>query len=282
MKNFIESEYQPALPEQAGYHVIPVPYEASVSYGAGTANGPEAILEASQQLEAFNGSSCPGEAGIYTSLPVNCEGTPQAVTERIKDTVAHALSHGAIPVILGGEHTVTLGAIEAMRQRYDSFGVVQFDAHADLRYTYEESQYSHACVMRRILERDIPIFQIGARALSLPEHELRELHHIPHLDARDIARNGIPTPLLPADFPEAIYITFDLDAFDSALMPATGTPEPGGLNWHQALDLLELSCEGRTIIGFDVVELAPIQVLYGCTYPAARLVYEIMAISSSR
>jgi len=279
MNNFLESEYLPAEPEQARFHIIPVPYEASVSYGTGTEHGPEAIIDASQQLEAFNGRSCPGEAGIFTAQPLNCDGSPQAVTTRITDAVALSLDHGAVPVILGGEHTVTLGAIEAIRQRYDSFGIVQFDAHADLRHSYEDSQYSHACVMRRVLERDIPVFQIGVRALSLPEHELRELHHIPHLDAREIARNGVTTPLLPDGFPKNIYITFDIDAFDSSLMPATGTPEPGGLFWYQALELLELSCMGRTIVGFDVVELAPIQFLHGCNYTAARLVYEIMALT---
>jgi agmatinase len=280
MRGFLESEYPPSQPETADFHVIPVPYEASVSYGTGTANGPEAILEASQQLEAFIGTSCPGDAGIYTTPPVNCDGTPQEVIERIRGTVQFSLENGSIPIVLGGEHTVTLGAIEAMHKYYDSFGVIQFDAHADLRYTYQDSQFSHACVMRRILERDIPVFQVGVRALSLPEHELRELNHIPHLDAREFTQTGIPGVLLPEDFPETLYITFDVDAFDPSIMPATGTPEPGGLHWYQALELLENVSKGKKIAGFDVVELSPVTGLHACDYTTAKLVYEMMAFIS--
>ena len=276
MHAFLESEYAPLPPDKALFHVIPVPYEASVSYGSGTANGPDAILAASFQLEAFNGRNCPGEAGIFTAPPVDCGGPPESVLARISSAVSQTARASKIPVILGGEHTVTLGAVQAFIKHSMPFGVVQFDAHADLRQSYEDSPFSHACVMRRICERTIPIFQIGVRALSLPEHELRKSQHIPFLDARDIAVNSIPDIILPLDFPELIYISFDIDAFDPSLMPATGTPEPGGLLWHQALNLIENISTGKRIIGFDVVELAPIPQLHSCDYTAARLVYELM------
>ncbi len=266
---FLDSEIPNLAPEQCLFQVIPAPYEKTVSYGGGTAQGPEAIILASGQLEAYDGASCPCEQGIHT-LP------PAATLEAIETAVAHVAAMGRIPVLLGGEHTVTYGALKALRDAGETFGVIQFDAHADLRDTYEGDPFSHACVMRRALDMNLPLLQIGVRALSPPEVELRKSRAIPHYDADRIGRHGVPGQLLPADFPQKVYITFDVDGLDPSIMPATGTPEPGGLTWWQAMDCLAAITASRTVIGFDVVELAPIDSLHAADFTAARLIYNLM------
>ena len=271
MKKFLESEIPDLPAEQCLFHVIPAPYEKTVSYGEGTAQGPEAILEASFQLEAYDGVSCPCTHGIFTH--------PEAATlEEISEAVSAVLKLGGIPVVLGGEHTVTYGALQAFKQAGTEFGVVQFDAHADLRDTYNGDPLSHACVMRRAVEMDIPLFQIGVRALSLHEVQLREERNIPHLDGYDIGLNGIPAHLLPDGFPEKVYVTFDLDALDPSIMPSTGTPEPGGLDWFHTFKSMEQIAADKTVIGYDVVELAPIEKLHAPDFLAARLVYNFMGV----
>ncbi len=306
---------------KALFHVIPVPYEESVSYGDGTALGPAAILEASNQLELSDGLSVPAELGIYTHAPVNCDGPAEIVLEHIETATHAALHHGGIPVLLGGEHTVTYGALKALRddraaiasahgpdfahKSAPTFGVIQFDAHADLRDSYEGSKWSHACVMRRAVnvvgnelgnglgneeEGDadglgLPLVQFGVRAMGLDEMAFRAASSVVHYDAAVLAGFGhhsaLPEDLLPADFPEDIYITFDVDGLDPSIMPATGTPVPGGIGWYQALAILERVIKGRRVIGFDVVELAPIDASAGghaWNFTAARLVYAIMGM----
>lgn len=277
-KNFHGDDVEQSSPKKALFHILPVPYEKSVSYGTGTALGPKAILDASTQLELFDGKSIPAEAGIHTLPPVNCDGDHEEALERIDDAVSMILEYGKIPVILGGEHTVTNGSLRAIKREHEEFGIVQFDAHADLRDSYEGSPYSHACVMKRTFDAKIPFFQIGVRSISQEGVQLREEHQIPRLDANQLYQNGIPDPLLPSDFPEKIYITFDIDALDPSIMPATGTPEPGGLQWYQSLELLDKIIMGRTVIGFDLVELAPIESLPHPDFTAAKLVYSIMGM----
>ncbi len=277
---FLESELSPAStgqPDQPLFHVIPVPYEKTVSYGTGTAAGPAAILQASQQLEAFDGTAVPASRGIRTLAPINCaDNNAETILARIADAVGAALDQQSVPILLGGEHTVTLGAAQALSRRPQPVGIVQFDAHADLRDAYEGTRFSHACVMRRVLECNIPLFQVGVRSLSLDEHEFRRKHAVPHMDAVDLVQQQAPYCKLPENFPEAVYVTFDVDAFDASLMPATGTPEPGGLSWPQALSVLHSIAAQRRIIGFDVVELAPITGWHAADFTAAKLVYTMM------
>jgi len=271
MKKFLESEI-PDLPlEECLFHVIPVPYEKTVSYGGGTAKGPEAILEASYQLEAYDGVSCPCEQGIHTH-------EPQYTLEFLEREISNILKLGKIPVMLGGEHTVTVAALRALKESGEEFGIVQFDAHADLRATYEGDPLSHACAMHHAVEMGIPLFQIGVRALSLPEVELRKEKNIPHLDGYDIGRTGIPEKLLPEGFPEKVYVTFDVDGLDPSIMPSTGTPEPGGLTWFQTIECLEQIVENKTVIGCDFVELAPIDHLHAPDFLIARLIYNFMGL----
>jgi agmatinase len=175
---------------------------------------------------------------------------------------------------------VTLGAVRACVTARRRIGVIQFDAHADLRETYEGTPYSHACVMRRVSELGIPFLQLGVRALSPAEAEFRKSAGIQHCDAEALART-IPARLLPRSFPRDVYITFDVDALDPGIMPATGTPEPGGLQWWQTMELLRRVSKGRRIVGFDVVELAPVRGLHGPDFTAARLAYNLMGIAAA-
>lgn len=274
---FLASELPPTTPEKARFHVLPVPWEATVSYGGGTAAGPAAILRASQQLEVFDGYSVPAQEGIFTHPAVDCAGEAEAVLSRIESAVSAILDLKGLPVLLGGEHTVTLGALRALKARFGTFGVVQFDAHADLRAEYSGTRYSHACVMRRACELGLPLFQIGVRAVSPAELEFRAATpSISHLDATALWERGIPDPLLPSGFPEQVYVTFDVDGLDSSLMPATGTPEPGGLTWREAMAAIRLATSGRRVLGLDVAELAPEPGLRHAEYTAARLTYALM------
>lgn len=269
----------PSAPAKARFHVIPVPYEKTVSYGHGTDAGPHAILKASAQLETFDGHSNPSELGIFTADPLDCSGDAVSVLSNIREAVNTRLSfHNAIPVVLGGEHTISSAVIAAVADKFgkDKVGVVHFDAHCDLRDTYDGTKWSHACVMRRVHESGVALYQIGTRSYCVEEHEYRKKHNIPYVDAETLHRVGTRAVVLPQDFPEKIFISFDIDALDSAVMPATGTPCPGGLTWAQAMELLERITQERTCVGFDVVEFAPIEGLHFADFAAAQLVYNMM------
>lgn len=277
---FLELDIPPSPFDEARIHIIPVEMEKSVSYGRGTAAGPAAILTASLQLEAFDGKTIPGKAGIHTHQPLPCK-AEKAVDdlEAIAAEVEEVIKKNGLPAILGGEHTVTLGALKAFTGSGKKIGVVQFDAHADLRDSYENNHLSHACVMRRVHEMNIPFMQIGIRSLSEEEHRFRGANNIHSLDAADLYAKGIPPEILPRDFPEQIYITFDVDCFDACIMPATGTPEPGGLTWYQVMELLHKVTEERRVCGFDVVELAPISGMQAPDFTVAKLVYTLIGLA---
>lgn len=274
--NFLGLEPAWCDPATARYAVLPLPYEATVSYGHGTAAGPRAIIQASQQVELFDGTGEPAAAGILTEAPVVFAGrSPEEDLAAIRTCVEAILDAGRLPIGLGGEHTVTFPCVEALWRRRQDFGVVQFDAHADLREEYGGTPWSHACVMRRVHELGVPLFQVGVRSLSRPEAEYRARHGIGHLDAA-AAGGAWPEPLLPDDFPPNVYLTFDVDALDPAVVPATGTPEPGGLGWYQALAAIAAVARRRRILAFDVVELAPVPGLHLADFAVAKLVYAII------
>lgn len=274
---FLQDDLAPAPPDRAGFHVIPAPLEQTVSYGGGTRRGPAAILRASVQLEAWLKGSIPGRCGIHTAPEVPCEGRDiQGVLADAGAAAVAAVDAGACPVLLGGEHTVTLGPVRALAEAGYEIGVVQIDAHADLRHTYQGSRFSHACVMRRIAELGIPFYQVGVRSLSAEEAAFRADTGVPYADAEEICRRGPAAIRLPEDFPRQVYLTFDVDGLDPSLMPATGTPEPGGLGWYAAIDAVDRTLAGRTLLAADVVELAPIPGWHAADFTAAKLVYEIM------
>jgi len=288
-QQFMDSEFPSTDAGKALFHIIPAPLEKSVSYGKGTANGPKAIIDASQQLEKLDGFSIPGERGIYTKyLDLGKITGSNNETEEflglIEKEVFDSILGKHIPIILGGEHTVSLGAFRAINNSKSPYkgktGIIQIDAHGDLRDEYEGSKLSHACVMRRAFDLGFPIFQLGVRIISLEETDFRKNNRkINYIDAYKAVTENINKIKLPDDFPENVYITIDVDGFDISIFPATGTPVPGGLGWYQVLSMIESVAKQRRIIGFDVVELAPIAALHASDFAAARLVYHVMGIT---
>jgi len=265
--------------------ILPVPYDATSSYQAGARFGPAALIAASHQVEMFD-EQLQQETyriGIHTCPAVrpNAAG-PEAMIADVREAYEQLLDAGKFVVLVGGEHTVTLGAIAALRRKRADrpFGVVQFDAHRDLRPAYDGTPWSHACVMARVVEWGLPVVQLGVRAWSLEENEVGASASVTSLTARDLA-TGNPVELLNgalANLPEDVYLTFDLDALDPSIMPSTGTPEPGGLLWYPTLQLIEEVVRRRRIIGFDVVELAPIAGLVAPDLLAARLLYRTLGL----
>lgn len=277
--HFLGSEIEQADPGRAAIHVLPVPYEKTVSYGGGTRNGPSAILDASWQLETWDGQSSPCVRGIHTCTPVDCSGAADSVIAGIAAATAQILRHGAFPVVLGGEHTVTGGVLKGLQDAgFDDFGIVQIDAHADLRDAYEGDPLSHASVMKRAVDLGIPIFSLGVRAFCEEERDARLAHDVRHLDAEDLVPRGINTVTLPDDFPSRVFFTLDIDGMDPSVFPSTGTPVPGGLGWYQTLGLFEAVAAQRRIIGFDIMEFSPIPGFHAYDFAAALLTYKMLGI----
>jgi len=276
---FLGSELPALTPEAARFHVLPVPYEKTVSYGGGTARGPAAIIAASDQLERWDGHSDPGAEGIYTWPAIDCSGPAEAVIASIAAAVRRILDLGKLPVVLGGEHTVTWGVIRGyLDAGVRDFGVVQIDAHADLRDRYEGDPLSHASVMRRIVEAGIPLFQLGNRAYCEEERTARADFAVDFIDADQLVPSAVGSIVLPERLPPEVFFTLDVDGIDPSVLPATGTPVPGGLGWYQTLALFESVARQRRIIGFDVMEFAPIPGFHAYEFAAALLAYKLMGI----
>ncbi len=276
---FLASEIEQSPLNKAGFAVLPVPYEKTVSYGGGTSLGPAAILEASEQLETWDGKSNPSLLGIPTCETVDCSVSPDQVIENIANATQAILEAGAMPVVLGGEHTVTYGVIKGyLNAGIRDFGVVQIDAHADLRDAYEGDPLSHASVMKRVVDEGIPLYQLGIRAYCEEEMQTRKDKGVYFQDAEELVPNNIQSITLPEDFPQNVFFTLDIDGMDPSVFPSTGTPVPGGLGWYQTLGMFESVAKQRTIIGFDIMEFAPIEGFHAYDFAASLLTYKMMGI----
>lgn len=277
---FLDSELTDAErdPATAAFHVIPMPLEKTVSYGSGTARGPAAILEASQELERLCSGREPCRAGIVTEPEIDCSGSIETALDALRTRARSIVRRGKIPVTLGGEHSLTYGAVmgvlEALRC---PIGIIQVDAHADLRIAYQGEPHSHASVMHLLAEEGVRLAQFGVRALCAQEVESRARNRVVSADAEDLVVGNVFGVDLPDDFPQSVYVSFDVDGLDPSIMPATGTPVPGGLAYYQALHLVEHALKGRTCVGLDVVELAPISGQPAWDFTAAQIVYRLMA-----
>lgn len=276
---FLGSEIEHPEFDDALFHVVPIPFEASVSYGGGTALGPRAILDASWQLETWDGKSMPSELGIYTHAPVPVDSDSDTVMQSIADVVEPIARHGHVPVGIGGEHSVTYGIIRGLLAAgVTDLGVVQIDAHADLRDAYEDNPLSHASVMRRIVDLGIPLYQLGVRAYCQEEIDAREQYGVHYQDADTLVPGNIMRLDLPDDFPPNVFFTLDIDGMDPSVFPSTGTPVPGGLGWYQTLSLFESVVAQRHLVGFDLMEFAPIEGFHAYEFSAAQLLYKMMGI----
>ena len=265
-------------PGSAAVGIVPVPYDATATWKRGTADGPAAIIEASQHIELYDieTHSQPHLHGIQTHAPLVCHDSPETLTKLVRKQIEDLLDNNQLPIILGGEHSVSIGAFEAVAGRYNNLTILQIDAHADTRDTYEGSSHNHACVMARAREL-CDIMQVGIRSMDASEVHAIEPSRI--IYAHEILscpdKSWIDRAI--AQLNQDVYITIDVDAFDSSIMHATGTPEPGGLQWSHMNDLIKKVAEIRTIVGFDVVELLPTAGLHACDFVAAKLVFRVLA-----
>jgi agmatinase len=274
------SDYQ-----QSRFVLLPLPYDLTTSYRPGARGGPQAILSASRYVELYDEElqGEPYQVGIHT-LPAlePVAAGPEAECARVEQIVGWLLDDGKFPILLGGEHALTIGAIAAVARRRKNFSVLQFDAHADLRDEYEGTRFSHACVGRRIAER-ARLVQIGIRSLSAEEASyLKSASSVTVGYAAELQRDPLLVARLLQQLQDPVYITIDLDVFDPSIMPATGTPEPGGLDWYAVINLLRTVCEDHEVIGADVVELAPLPGQVAPDFLAAKLIYKLVGYLSSR
>lgn len=278
----IEEKYE--VLESASFVVVPVPYDLTTTYQGGTRKGPAAILEASCNMELYD-EEIKAEiyrVGIHTMEPLEAVASgPEGMLERIEEAVSGVFDLGKIPVMLGGEHSITLGAVRAARKRYPKLSVLHLDAHADMRMSYQGTPYSHACIGRRMIEL-CPVVQAGIRSMSVEEADFLRKRKLPVYSAATIRRDRAWVGKLIRHLTGDVYISVDLDALDPAVMPATGTPEPGGMLWHDVLDLLREVCRKKNVIGFDLVELAPIPGMVAPDFLAARLAYRMMGYVSQK
>ncbi|MDR2344505.1 MAG: agmatinase [Planctomycetaceae bacterium] len=270
-------------PATAKFLIQPIPYEGTVSFIKGTINGPDAILAVSDQVEHFDEELLfdMTQHGVATLPSIPPADSPEEQFDRIYQTVRERklFRNGRIPIFLGGEHSITPPIVRVAAEIYNEISVLQFDAHADLRNSYTGTKYSHGSAMRRVLEYTSNLVQVGIRSFS--EEELN--------DCQDRVKKFITPELLKKDYSFCldqilhkltgqIYITIDIDAFDPAYAPGTGTPEPGGLAWREVTDILKHVSESKKIIGCDIVEVAPLGGKNVITeFTAARLVGKLMA-----
>jgi len=268
-------------PATAKIAVLPVPYDRTSTWKKGADSGPAAIIEASHQVEwyAIPTGSEVYRQGIATLRPIVCDEGPERLADMVDEHVSALLRAGVLPIVLGGEHSVSIGAIRAAANSRPGTSVLQIDAHADTREEYQGSRFNHACVMARVREW-CSVVQVGIRAVDRTEMEGLDPHRV--FWAHEIAA-ARPTDTVWMDdavsrLGDPVWVTIDLDAFDPSLVPATGTPEPGGLDWYQITGLLERVARRRQVIGFDVVELLPTDGHWSSSFLAAKLIYRFLSM----
>lgn len=266
--------------EKAKVVIFPVPYSSTTYWGSGTKEGPQAIIEVSRHLELYDIETRkdPSKEGIFT-LPFlePSKNSPAETIARIEKVIFSLLEDKKFVVMIGGEHSITLGSVKAFARQFKNFSVLQVDAHTDLRDEFEGTKYHHGCVVRRIRELKIPVTAVGIRSISPEEAEYIKKEKIKNI----FYAPAIPLNKIIASLKENVYLSFDLDALDPSIMPAVGTPEPGGLDWYETLNLIRAVAQKRKVIGADLIELSPIAGLEAPNFLAAKLVYKIIAYTRS-
>ncbi len=265
-------------PATARVTIIPAPLEYSVCYMKGTAHGPQAILDASSQMELYDEELDwnPIEVGVYTRHTLDYAGMyHEAALATTGEAVREVLQQGQLPLILGGEHSLSAPPISVTREFFPDLSVLHIDAHGDLRNEYEGSPLSHACIERRVVEMGIPLTEIGIRSFSPEEAEFMKTRpDVGIVWDYQLARGNAVIPW--ERLSRHTYLTIDLDALDPSEMPAVGTPEPGGLHWYQMLDLLREIFRRTQVVAMDVVELCPMPGQVRADFLAAKLVYKMI------
>jgi len=258
--------------------VLPVPYDSTTDWRSGTRDGPRAIIDASQYLELYDlelGREI-YKVGIHTLPEIQPEmSSPENMTQRVYTVARELLDKNKMVLMLGGEHSLTLGMVKAYREKYEALSVLQLDAHADLCDSYLGTRFSHATVMRRVYEL-CPVVPVGIRSLSREEHRFIDEAGIKPVYAKDLTLTGDSIEQIIASLSNEVYITIDLDVLDPSIMAAVGTPEPGGIGWYELLDLLHEVAQSRRIVGFDLVELCPGEGPLAGAFLAAKLAYRLI------
>lgn len=281
-KNFggIEDEYSNF--KRSKVVIMLVPYEKTTTYRQGTKDGPYAIIDASMKMELFDDelNQETYKIGIHTMDAPEVENlSPEAMVEKVYSSTSELIKANKYPVILGGEHSISIGAVKAFKDAYPNLSVLQLDAHYDLKDEYSGSRFNHACVARRLCEIS-PLVQVGTRSLSKEEKDFllspQALGLVKTISVYDILDMPLWKDTISNNLTENVYVTIDLDVFDPSLMPSVGTPEPGGIGWYETLDLLHDISKDKRIVGFDVVELCPIKGQIAPDFLAAKLIYRIL------
>ena len=276
MKNFMSLQKEYSDYDKCGIVILPIPYEATVSYGKGCSKAPEAIIRASNELEPYDEEikkeAC-FEKGICTLEPINSEKIHDLVYEKAKKIV----NDNKFLVSIGGEHSISIGIVKALKEKY-KLSVLQFDAHADLKYSFEGSQFNHACIARRIFPLCRSLVQFGVRSLDIDEHNfiLENKDKIKTFFAKDIYDNEKWMQEAIDALDENVYITIDVDGFDPSIIPHTGTPEPGGLDWYTVINFFKKVFKEKNVVGFDVVELSPNKYSRASDFTIAKLIYKMI------
>ncbi len=275
--NFMDLDNEFSAYENSGVVIVPIPYEKTVSFGKGTAKGPTAIIKASTSIELYDDElHCePADIGIHTLKEIHNNFEPERTINLIKSANESLLENDKFIINLGGEHTVTFGSVLGFKSFYEDFSVLSIDAHCDLRDTYEDKKVCHATVMRRVVELGIPVVEVGIRSYSKEESQfIINSEDVVVIHANEIQENGDWINQAISNLKDKVYLSIDVDGLDPSIIPATGTPEPGGLGWYQVLSLLKQLFIERDVIGMDIVELAPVKGLHGPDVLAAKLAYK--------
>lgn len=285
MPNFHSQTGELAKLENAAYVILPVPYEFTTSYIKGTEFGPQAIIEASDQLEYYDDElGCePKDAGIHTASPLQIvRGGPERQNKIIYQRWRELLSADKRVGMLGGEHSISFGAVQACLERYPDLTVLHLDAHCDLRDEYLGDRYGHANVMRRIRDLTGNTLSLGVRALCTEERDYIEQSGAKVYTTFQLRKDHGLIQKIIDNLSGKIYLTFDVDVLDPSLMPAVGTPEPGGWGWYETLSFLRAVIGKCDLVGFDVVELCPIGGHHASAFTIAKLVYKIIGYDCCR
>lgn len=275
----LEEEYSNARKSKVA--LLQAPYDLTATYVKGTSAAPGAVIEASRYLERFDDelNQETFKIGIYTTEPLNIRDvSPEEMVNKVYSASAEVLKSGKFPILVGGEHSVSIGAVKASKEVYPDLSVLQFDAHNDLRNEYFGSRLNHGCVGRRISEI-CPVVEVGTRSLSKEEKDFiasQANARVKVFSVYDILEMPMWKDKVSASLSEHVYVTIDLDVFDPSIVPAVGTPEPGGLGWYEMLDLLKEISKEKKIVGFDVVELCPIKGQVSSDFFAAKLIYRLL------
>ncbi len=261
--------------DEAKVVILPVPYDGTSTWGKGADKGPEAFLEASENMEIYDLESDTEvhKHGIWLSEELICDENPEIMTQQIKEKTLKFLSDGKLFTMIGGEHSISIGAIMACTEKFNNLSVLQLDAHSDLRDEYNGTAFNHACAMHWA-SKNTNLVQVGIRSMAIEEKEFINKNKIFY--AEDIANRNNWQQEVIDKLSENVYLTVDLDYFDPSIVPATGTPEPGGLLWYPSLDLLKKLAKQKNIIGFDIVELSPHPAHPASNFLAAKLYYKIL------